>query len=333
MRDAMALWRRLWRSHVVDETALEDTVFALAASPDFAEDRTIYAARATGLYRSTDGGASWQPAYSSLSLQRDLVTSAVAVSPDFGRAHTVFAGCSGGVVCSYDAGQTWHVITLPTPPSIVSCLAFSPSYADDGIAFLGTMEDGVYRSADRGQSWARWNFGLFDLRVLALAVPPDFFHDETVFTGTETGIYVSKSGGRSWRPLPFPEEVAPVLSLAVSPNFAHDGNLWAGTDSAGLWVSADRGKIWRRSGEEALQASVNALIVSGQSPTEQKILVLATEGLLLSRDGGGTWTSLAAELLADLEPAAVASPEGVAGALLVGLADGRVLRLADVTME
>ena len=222
----------------------------LAASPDFAADRTVYAARATGLYRSIDGGASWQPAYDSLSLQSDLVTSTVAVSPDFVRDRTVFAGCSGGIVCSYDAGQTWHVITLPTPPSIVSGLAFSPNYAGDGIAFLGTMEDGVYRSADCGQNWARWNFGLFDLRVLALAVSPDFAHDETVFAGTETGIYISKSGGRSWRPLLLPDEAAPVMCLAVSPGFAQDGILWAGTDSAGLWLSADRGKRWRRSGEE-----------------------------------------------------------------------------------
>ena len=185
--------------------AIEDTVFALAASPDFAADRTVYAARATGLYRSTDGGASWQPAYGSLDLQSDLVTSAVAVSPDFrSRIARCLPAGSGGIVCSYDAGQTWHVITLPTPPSIVSCLAFSPTYADDGIAFLGTMEDGVYRSADRGQNWARWNFGLFDLRVLALALSPDFSHDETLFAGTETGIYISKSGGRSWRPLLVP---------------------------------------------------------------------------------------------------------------------------------
>jgi len=312
---------------VVDEIALEDTVFALAASPDYAADRTVYAARATGLYRSTDCGASWQPAYGSLSLQSDLVTSAVAVSPDFVRDRTVFAGGSGGVVCSYDAGQTWHVITLPTPPSIISCLAFSPTYADDGIAFLGTMEDGVYRSADRGQSWARWNFGLFDLRVLALDLSPDFSHDETVFAGTETGIYISKSGGRSWRPLSLPDEAAPILSLAVSSGFAHDGVLWAGTDSTGLWVSADRGKTWRRSGAEELQVSVNALIISDQSSTEQQLLALATEGLLLSRDGGDTWTALAAELLAELEPSAVVAPVGIEGVLLVGLADGRVLRL------
>ncbi len=214
------------------------------------------------------------------SLQSDLVTSAVAVSPDFVRDRTVFAGCSGGIVCSYDAGQTWHVITLPTPPSIVSCLAFSPSYADDGVAFLGTMEDGVYRSADRGQNWARWNFGLFDLRVLALAVSPDFSHDETVFAGTETGIYISKSGGRSWRPLLLPDEAAPVMCLAVSPGFAQDGILWAGTDSAGLWASADRGKTWRRSGEEALRESVNALIVSQRSSSEP-----ATPG---AGDGGIT---------------------------------------------
>jgi photosystem II stability/assembly factor-like uncharacterized protein len=313
---------------MVDEPAIEDTVFALAASPDFTEDRTIYAARATGLYRSTDGGASWQPAYGSLSLQSNLVTSAVAVSPDFVRDRTVFAGCSGGVVCSYDAGQTWHVITLPTPPSIVSCLAFSTCYADDGIAFLGTMEDGVYRSADRGQNWARWNFGLFDLRVLALAVSPDFLHDETVFAGTETGIYISKSGGRSWRPLLLPDEAVPVMCLAVSPGFAQDGSLWAGTESAGLWLSADRGKTWRRSGEEALQESVNALIISGRSSSERKLLALASEGLLISRDGGGTWTSLAAELLAELEPSAVVAPDGIEGALLVGLTDGRVIRLA-----
>ena len=123
------------------------------------------------------------------------------------------------------------------------------------------------------------------------------------------------------------------MSLAVSPSFAQDGILWAGTDSAGLWVSADRGKTWRRSGEESLQASVNALIISQRSSAEQQLLALATEGLLLSRDGGGTWTSLAAELLADLEPAAVVAPEGVEGALLVGLADGRMHPLGGLSVD
>ena len=117
------------------------------------------------------------------------------------------------------------------------------------------------------------------------------------------------------------------MSLAVSPSFAEDGILWAGTESAGLWLSDDRGKRWRRIGEDVFGESVNALIVSSRSSTEQQLLALATEGLLLSRDGGETWTSLAAELLAELEPAAVVAPEGVEGMLLVGLADGRVIRL------
>ena len=99
----------------------------------------------------------------------------------------------------------------------------------------------MYRSADRGHNWARWNFGLFDLRVLALAVSPDFSHDETVFAGVETGIYISKSGGRSWRPLSFPDEAAPVM-CRQSPGFAQDGIIWAGTDSAGLWASAVRAR-------------------------------------------------------------------------------------------
>jgi photosystem II stability/assembly factor-like uncharacterized protein len=307
---------------VVDERAAEDTVFALAASPEFARDRTVFVARTSGLYRSLDGGATWQAAYASLQLRTDLLTSTVAVSPDFGRDRTVIAGCSGGVVCSYDAGATWRVVMLPSPPSLVSCVIFSPHYADDGVAFLATLEDGVYRSADRGQTWVRWNFGLFDLRVIGLAPSPAFARDETLYAGAETGIYVSRNGGRSWRPLPFPDEAAPVLSLAVAPGSGTDVVVWAGTETAGLWLSEDAGRSWRRTEEALFRESVNALVVPHPPAGETSILALATEGIFVLRRG--RWARFA-DQLADEELTAVAAPMGLDGALLVGLSDGRVV--------
>lgn len=66
------------------------------------------------------------------------------------------------------------------------------------------MEDGIFRSANRGERWSPWNFGLLDLNVLALAISPCFESDETIFAGTESGIFRSTNGGRAWREADFP---------------------------------------------------------------------------------------------------------------------------------
>ena len=108
------------------------------------------------------------------------------------------------------------------------------------------MEDGVLRSWDRGASWAAWNFGLLDLNVFALALSPNFTHDDMLFVGAESGVFRSTNGGRAWRETAFPMECAPVLSLALSPNFSVDGCILAGTEEHGLWRSGDRGLTWAR---------------------------------------------------------------------------------------
>ena len=45
-----------------------DTAYALAVSPNYAQDGLCFVARRSGLYRSTDGGQSWEDAYAPLSL-------------------------------------------------------------------------------------------------------------------------------------------------------------------------------------------------------------------------------------------------------------------------
>ena len=89
-----------------------DPIYALAASPSFADDGLCFAAHGSGLLRSTDGGQSWHDAYGSLTLQAPLTTTCVAFSPDFANDHTVFAGAPGGVLRSTDGGETWTVAAL-----------------------------------------------------------------------------------------------------------------------------------------------------------------------------------------------------------------------------
>lgn len=315
---------------MAEETQVQDLVYALAASPDFANDGICFAAHASGLYRSANRGETWDFAYGALNPEAPLATTAVIVSPDFETDRSVFAGVPGGILRSVDGGETWNVALLPSPPPIVSMLIVSPSYAEDGTLFAGMMEDGVFRSADRGGHWYRWNFGLLDLNVFALAISPGFADDETLYVGTESGIFRSTNGGRAWREVSFPIDFAPVLSLAISPGYASDGTLFAGTESCGLYRSDDRGQTWTRLGADVIEdgGAVNDILLSPEFPSSPAVLAMLGTALLVSRDGGQAWVDWKADLPLDEGVSSVGAPQGLAldAPLLVGLLGGDVLR-------
>jgi photosystem II stability/assembly factor-like uncharacterized protein len=312
-----------------EEIKVQDVVYGLAASPDFAQDGICYAARQCGLYRSEDGGHTWRCAYDSLNLKGDLFTTAVALSPDFKFDQGVFAGTQGAVLRSADGGVGWEVASLASPPPVVSTIVVSPNFVEDGALFVGTMEDGVFLSPDRGSRYHRWNFGLLDLNVLAMAISPVFADDETLFVGTESGIFRSTNGGRAWREVSFPIDYAPVISLVLSPGYADDGVLFAGTESSGLFRSGDRGQTWSRVGEDAVEDAVNAIALSPNFSDTPSVLVALSSAVLVSRDGGQSWMDWKADLDLTQGVSAVAAPHGLApdAPLLVGLVGGDVLRL------
>lgn len=301
--------------------ATVDVLYSLAATPDFQQKGVIFSARQSGLYRSEDGGRTWQFALESLDLKETLATTAVVLSADFERESTIFVGAPGGILRSADRGANWQITLLPNPPPFISCLAVSPNYSQDGMLWAGTMEDGVFCSKDRGISWFTWNFGLLDLNTLTLAVSPAFASDETLFVGTETGVFRSTNGGRAWREVGFPMENAPVMSLALSPDYAADGVIYAGTENHGLWVSADQGRGWRRLAGENIQ-QVNA-VLAGEKGC---LYVLAGEQLLFSANGGESWKTRLDTANLETSMTAINAPQGVnaKAPVLVGFSDGSI---------
>jgi photosystem II stability/assembly factor-like uncharacterized protein len=303
----------------------------VAASPTLspAGHRLYFAARASGLYRSEDNGASWDSVSGSLNAQ--LVTTSVVLAPNFaaGEDTCAFAGVPGGVLRSTDAGKSWQPIVLASPAPLVSVLGVSPGFAQDGTLWAGTLEDGIFRSEDCGQHWSPWNFGLFDLHVLSLAVAPSYLTDKTLYAGTENGIYRSVNGGRAWQEVDFPAEKAPVLSLALSPAFSRDGVIFAGTEAHGLLRSANRGATWNCMGENAGMSPVNQIIVSSEYPALPHVLVQGNGTLFLSRDDGQSWQKEDACDFEDQRVSAVAAPDGIApqAAVLLGLTDGSIRRI------
>ncbi|MBZ0300076.1 MAG: hypothetical protein K8J31_10060 [Anaerolineae bacterium] len=296
-----------------DQLQAQDTVYALAAGPG----GIVFAGRASGLYRSSDGGASWQDAYQSLKPEQALVTTAVVIAAD----GSVFAGVNGGVLRSSDGGFAWFAASLGSPPPLVTALAISPHFEVDGTMLAGTAEDGVFFSTDRGQHWISSNFRLIDLNVYSLALSPDFARDQTALVGTETGLFRSTNGGRAWRSIPFPDEAGPVLSLAISPNFARDGRVFAGTESAGLFTSTDRGDTWAQIAADNLTRAVNQMAFAGE-----RLWLLLDDDLLRSDDLGASWQSATPPAADGPMWMALTVLPGERGHVLVGSGSGDILR-------
>jgi len=308
----------------------KDFVYQFAASRAFGrKDTSCFAARFSGLYRSSDGGTTWHRAFTSSNMGEEFPALAVVVPPDPEDERDIFVGIKGGILRSSDDGQNWESPLHSTPPSTVSALAISPNFIQDGTLFAGTLEDGVFRSSDRGWQWAAWNFGLMDLRTLCLAISPNFTSDEMLFVGTQSGIFRSTNGGRAWREVDLPVGYQAVLSLAFSPDFAQDTTLFAGTEKRGLLRSTDAGQTWVRLGRPVLSGPINGIYPGPDFSKKPVLLVLEGGILLASRDGGSTWKIWRKERLTRRDITAVYAPDGFGpkAPVLVGYVDGTIDRI------
>lgn len=139
-------------------------------------------------------------------------------------------------------------------------------------------EHAVFKSTDRGRSWARADAGIpGGPRINAFGSL-----GETLFAGTNEGIFLSRDEARSWQP---------ASGLAMSSgrilSFAGLGKrVFAGTDS-GLLVSADGGKSWAR------DATFPDLKVRSLLAHQEKVYAgTEADGVFASSGDGKAWLPL-----------------------------------------
>jgi photosystem II stability/assembly factor-like uncharacterized protein len=271
---------------------LGGSVAALALSPDYAADRTLFAGfRARGIYRTTNGGIFWQ-----LSSPGDWVVTSLALSPAYADDQTLFAShglwTSGyDVHRSTDGGDSWQEVSpawssLPNPPG----LAISPDYAaDETLYVLGGSR--TYHSTNGGDSFVELAGWFASHAVAKLAFSPAFATDRTLFALVPgEGLFKSTDGGTAWGPTGLAGNVS---TFAVSPDYASDKMLLAVTEGDGqLRLSTDGGDHWSPATQALDPAGPHVLLFSSTFASDRTILAASPgdPGPYRSEDGGTTWT-------------------------------------------
>jgi photosystem II stability/assembly factor-like uncharacterized protein len=126
----------------------------LTISPEYREDRTVFAGSAAGLYRTADGGERWQKITVVDKDQGEFIK-AMAISPNFRKDRTVLVSVKGkGLYKSIDGGSTFikYGSGLILNNYVFKQIEFSPLYAENQMIY-GVSDEEVFNTTDGGQSW------------------------------------------------------------------------------------------------------------------------------------------------------------------------------------
>jgi photosystem II stability/assembly factor-like uncharacterized protein len=289
-------WSRLGR--LQGTTGAQPFVAALAAHPTDPDVLYVGAWLTTPgaalIYRSADGGATWQPSDAGLPADVDTNTGVVDLLLDPTDPDVLYAALHRrGVWRSDDAGATWQNLSndaLAADEDVIA-LALDPGPP----ATLYALSAGGLIVLDGDGRWTARNRGLPNPQTVVyngLAFDPT--DPGTLYIATNPrGLYRTANGGRVWRENNFQlgDGVRNVKGVAVSA----DGDLFISLRGVGLLRSDDDGRTWASSQEgitftNTLFGTVSAPVFDPNEP--DVALVYNSDGVFRSESGGATWQRL-----------------------------------------
>lgn len=239
-RDGGTTWTAMYSgmSTIIGPDELIPSTTSLAI--DFLSPSILYAGGGRGVFRSTDGGATWQARRDGLPPHTEAIPNIVwglVIDPD--HPSTLYAGLhTAGVFKSTDGGLNWSAANSGLNNFGVVALAIDRQ--SPNRLYAGTLDGGVYRTLDGGASWtpvlAPQQVGLLRMTVPELVFDP--FSPRTAYAGTSTGnlgVFQTTDGGETWHPfndgLP---ETHDFRALTVDPT--SPSKLYAGLSDGGIFA-------------------------------------------------------------------------------------------------
>jgi photosystem II stability/assembly factor-like uncharacterized protein len=271
-----------------------------------------------GVWRSRDGGTTFESVFD----KHCQSVGALVMDPSDPKTVWVGAGESwvrnsvsvgDGVYKTTDGGESWQRLGLEDSERIAR-IALDPQRPDTvyvavtGHLWNGHPTRGVYRTRDGGKTWQRVLFVDEDTGCADVAVNPQdprivyaamwqFRRKPWSFSsgGPGSGLYKSTDGGDTWKKLTkgLPEGDLGRIGISVSP--AKPSVVYAAVEArrSGIFRSDDHGETWRETNtgvNVTIRPFYFGMVVA--DPKDEKRVYKPGINLMVSDDGGGTFTAI-----------------------------------------
>jgi photosystem II stability/assembly factor-like uncharacterized protein len=263
---------------------------------------TVYAGTTEGLFRTDDSGATWVR-----TTGPELIVNDVYVDPADSN-HVLLATDRSGVLSSHDRGNSFDSTNSGfSARQITSYVAEAGRPAN---VYVGVVNDkgwgGVFASDNGGLSWVQESAGLGGRDVFSLGQASD----GTILAGTGHGI--DRLHGAMWTragdPAPGEEPVAEPRKAVATKVVSSARNATASRQGKANGVEARIKAIAAETA--AFDGSVYSIASAGDT-----LYAATSEGLLVSRSAGETWSKVEAVSARELLFVSVAKRVIVAGGL------------------
>ncbi len=209
------------------------------------------------LFKTTDGGNSWQTISPDLTRENPGVPASVgtlvpkgaekqrgviyALAPSFKTVTTLWAGTDDGQLwITRDGGKNWADITPKEFTAWSKVTQISASHFDEQTAYasvsrfrINDVHPYIYRTHDGGKTWKLITAGLPDFGPVD-TVREDPVRKGLLFAGTENAVWVSFDDGDHWQSLQLNLPHTSMRDLWI-----HEDDLIVATHGRSFWILDD----------------------------------------------------------------------------------------------
>ena len=252
----------------------------------------LYAGSNGGVFKSIDGGVTWQPASHGLS---GIDIQDLLYDKDHDVMYTVVFG--GGLFRSSNHGESWQQLGGGMRGDKLLTIAVDPRVP---VMYAGMLGYGMYTSIDQGATWQTIGPGVSNTYVHQFLLGDE---PGEVYVATDSGLWHSTNVTETWDLLTSNTSVVSVISLLRDVN---TGIILAGTDH-GILQIAKQGSGFTVNLTGLTDGNVQALV---QDRSDGMIYAATLDGIMKSRDGAATWVRIDQGLSSTLVHSLLLKPDG-----------------------